>query len=80
MDKIAAAESIFGERVVHGYLCFLRLRVCLSMPELVRSLLLRAGKLAFYRTRKTRRYHPGRLTCKRKTLKKQRSAEEKPKV
>ncbi|VTQ22446.1 bifunctional aldehyde dehydrogenase/enoyl-CoA hydratase [Escherichia coli] len=80
MDKIAAAESIFGEGWCMGILCFLRLRVCLSMPVSVRSLLLRAGKLAFIEPVKPGDTIQVRLTCKRKTLKKQRSAEENQQV
>ncbi|PSC99441.1 hypothetical protein C7D74_29600 [Klebsiella pneumoniae] len=33
MDKIAAAESIFGERVVHGYFLISAAAGCSSMPK-----------------------------------------------
>lgn len=44
MDKIAAADSIFGERVVHGYFRSPRQPGCLSMPASGRSSLTMAWK------------------------------------
>ncbi|MGU0043439.1 MaoC/PaaZ C-terminal domain-containing protein [Escherichia coli] len=49
MDKIAAAESISVSGWCMGILCFLRLRVCLSMPVLVQVIANYGWKACVYR-------------------------------
>lgn len=79
MDKIAAAESIFGERVVHGYFV-LSAAAGLFVDAGVGPVIANYGleNLRFIEPVKPGDTIQVRLTCKRKTLKKQRSAEEKP--
>lgn len=79
MDKIAAAESIFGERVVHGYFV-LSAAAGLFVDAGVGPVIANYGleSLRFIEPVKPGDTIQVRLTCKRKTLKKQRSAEEKP--
>lgn len=79
MDKIAAAESIFGERVVHGYFV-LSAAAGLFVDAGVGPVIANYGleNLRFIEPVKPGDTIEVRLTCKRKTLKKQRSAEEKP--
>ena len=79
MDKIAAAESIFGERVVHGYFV-LSAAAGLFVDAGVGPVIANYGleNLRFIEPVKPGDTIHVRLTCKRKTLKKQRSAEEKP--
>ncbi len=69
MDKIAAAESIFGERVVHGYFV-LSAAAGLFVDAGVGPVIANYGlENTFYRTRKPGDTIQVRLTCKRKTLK-----------
>lgn len=79
MDKIVAAESIFGERVVHGYFV-LSAAAGLFVDAGVGPVIANYGleNLRFIEPVKPGDTIQVRLTCKRKTLKKQRSAEEKP--
>lgn len=79
MDKIAAAESIFGERVVHGYFV-LSAAAGLFVDAGVGPVIANYGleNLRFIEPVKPGDTIQVRLTCKRKTLKKQRNAEEKP--
>lgn len=79
MDKIAAAESIFGERVVHGYFV-LSAAAGLFVDAGVGPVIANYGleNLRFIEPVKPGDTIQVRLTCKRKTLKKQRSTEEKP--
>lgn len=79
MDKIGAAESIFGERVVHGYFV-LSAAAGLFVDAGVGPVIANYGleNLRFIEPVKPGDTIQVRLTCKRKTLKKQRSAEEKP--
>ena len=79
MDKIASAESIFGERVVHGYFV-LSAAAGLFVDAGVGPVIANYGleNLRFIEPVKPGDTIQVRLTCKRKTLKKQRSAEEKP--
>ena len=79
MDKIAAAESSFGERVVHGYFV-LSAAAGLFVDAGVGPVIANYGleSLRFIEPVKPGDTIQVRLTCKRKTLKKQRSAEEKP--
>lgn len=60
MDKIAAAESIFGERVVHGYFV-LSAAAGLFVDAGVGPVIANYGleNLRFIEPVKTRRYHPG---------------------
>ncbi|HEI1632214.1 TPA: phenylacetic acid degradation bifunctional protein PaaZ, partial [Escherichia coli] len=76
---IAAAESIFGERVVHGYFV-LSAAAGLFVDAGVGPVIANYGleSLRFIEPVKPGDTIQVRLTCKRKTLKKQRSAEEKP--
>lgn len=79
MDKIGAAESLFGERVVHGYF----------VVSAAAGLFVNAGVgpvIANYGMENLRFIEPVkigdtlqvRLTCKRKTAKPQKSADDKP--
>ena len=79
MDKIGAAESIFGERVVHGYF-LISAAAGLFVDAGVGPVIANYGmeNLRFIEPVKPGDTIQVRLTCKRKTLKKQRSAEEKP--
>ncbi len=79
MDKIGAAESIFGERVVHGYF-LISAAAGLFVDAGVGPVIANYGmeNLRFIEPVKPGDTIQVRLTCKRKTLKKQRTAEEKP--
>ena len=78
MDKIAAAESIFGERVVHGYF-LISAAAGLFVDAGVGPVIANYGmeNLRFIEPVKPGDTIQVRLTCKRKTVKHQRSAEEK---
>ena len=78
MDKIAAAESIFGERVVHGYF-LISAAAGLFVDAGVGPVIANYGmeNLRFIEPVKPGDTIQVRLTCKRKTVKRQRSAEEK---
>ena len=78
MDKIAAAESIFGERVVHGYF-LISAAAGLFVDAGVGPVIANYGmeNLRFIEPVKPGDTIQVRLTCKRKTMKRQRSAEEK---
>ena len=79
MDKIAAAESIFGERVVHGYL-IVSAAAGLFVDDGVGPVIANYGleNLRFIEPVKPGDTIQVRLTCKRKTVKRQKTAEEKP--
>lgn len=79
MDKIAAAESIFGERVVHGYF-IISAAAGLFVDDGVGPVIANYGmeNLRFIEPVKPGDTIQVRLTCKRKTLKRQKTAEEKP--
>lgn len=79
MDKIAAAESIFGERVVHGYFV-ISAAAGLFVDDGVGPVIANYGmeNLRFIEPVKPGDTIQVRLTCKRKTLKRQKTAEEKP--
>lgn len=78
MDKIAAAESIFGERVVHGYF-LISAAAGLFVDAGVGPVIANYGmeNLRFIEPVKPGDTIQVRLTCKRKTVKHQRSADEK---
>ncbi|HBQ6519758.1 TPA: phenylacetic acid degradation bifunctional protein PaaZ, partial [Klebsiella pneumoniae] len=78
MDKIAAAESIFGERVVHGYF-LISAAAGLFVDAGVGPVIANYGmeNLRFIEPVKPGDTIQVRLTCKRKTVKRQRSADEK---
>ena len=78
MDKIAAAESIFGERVVHGYF-LISAAAGLFVDAGVGPIIANYGmeNLRFIEPVKPGDTIQVRLTCKRKTVKRQRNAEEK---
>ena len=78
MDKIAAAESIFGERVVHGYF-LISAAAGLFVDAGVGPVIANYGmeNLRFIEPVKPDDTIQVRLTCKRKTVKRQRSADEK---
>ncbi|HCA2194163.1 TPA: phenylacetic acid degradation bifunctional protein PaaZ, partial [Klebsiella oxytoca] len=78
MDKIAAAESIFGERVVHGYF-LISAAAGLFVDAGVGPVIANYGmeNLRFIEPVKPGDTIQVRLTCKRKTVKRQRNAEEK---
>ena len=78
MDKIAAADSIFGERVVHGYF-LISAAAGLFVDAGVGPVIANYGmeNLRFIEPVKPGDTIQVRLTCKRKTVKRQRSAEEK---
>ncbi|MGP6945549.1 phenylacetic acid degradation bifunctional protein PaaZ [Klebsiella pneumoniae] len=78
MDKIAADESIFGERVVHGYF-LISAAAGLFVDAGVGPVIANYGmeKLRFIEPVKPGDTIQVRLTCKRKTVKRQRSADEK---
>ncbi len=77
MDKIAAAESIFGERVVHGYF-LIAAAAGLFVDAGVGPVIANYGmeNLRFIEPVKPGDTIQVRLTCKRKTVKRQRSADE----
>jgi phenylacetic acid degradation protein paaN len=79
MDKIAAAESIFGERVVHGYFV-ISAAAGLFVDDGVGPVIANYGmeNLRFIEPVKPGDTIQVRLTCKRKTIKRQKTAEEKP--
>ncbi|KJM58098.1 bifunctional aldehyde dehydrogenase/enoyl-CoA hydratase [Pluralibacter gergoviae] len=79
MDKIAAAESIFGERVVHGYF-IISAAAGLFVDDGVGPVIANYGmeNLRFIEPVKPGDTIQVRLTCKRKTVKRQKTAEEKP--
>ncbi|MCS5946508.1 hypothetical protein LNP25_22105 [Klebsiella variicola subsp. variicola] len=79
MDKIAAAESIFGERVVHGYF-LISAAAGLFVDAGVGPVIANYGmeNLRFIEPVKPGDTIQVRLTCKRKTVKRQRSADGKP--
>ncbi|KNC95566.1 phenylacetic acid degradation bifunctional protein PaaZ [Trabulsiella odontotermitis] len=79
MDKIAAAESIFGERVVHGYFV-ISAAAGLFVDDGVGPVIANYGmeNLRFIEPVKPGDTIQVRLTCKRKTVKRQKTAEEKP--
>ena len=78
MDKIAAADSIFGERVVHGYF-LISAAAGLFVDAGVGPVIANYGmeNLRFIEPVKPGDTIQVRLTCKRKTVKRQRNAEEK---
>ncbi len=79
MDTIGAAESIFGERVVHGYF-LISAAAGLFVDAGVGPVIANYGmeNLRFIEPVKPGDTIQVRLTCRRKTLKKQRAADEKP--
>lgn len=79
MDKIAAAESIFGERVAHGYFV-ISAAAGLFVDAGVGPVIANYGmeNLRFIEPVKPGDTIQVRLTCKRKTVKLQKSAEERP--
>lgn len=79
MDKIGAAESIFGERVVHGYFV-ISAAAGLFVDAGVGSVIANYGleNLRFIEPVKPGDTLQVRLTCKRKTVKRQKTREEKP--
>ncbi|KFC10030.1 aldehyde dehydrogenase [Trabulsiella guamensis ATCC 49490] len=79
MDKIAAAESLFGERVVHGYFV-ISAAAGLFVDDGVGPVIANYGmeNLRFIEPVKPGDTIQVRLTCKRKTVKRQKTAEEKP--
>ncbi|MBV8044909.1 phenylacetic acid degradation bifunctional protein PaaZ [Pluralibacter sp.] len=79
MDKIAAADSIFGERVVHGYFV-ISAAAGLFVDAGVGPVIANYGmeNLRFIEPVKPGDTLQVRLTCKRKTTKRQKTAEEKP--
>ena len=79
MDKIAAAESIFGERVVHGYF-IISAAAGLFVDDGVGPVIANYGmeNLRFIEPVKPGDTIQVRLTCKRKTIKRQKTADEKP--
>ncbi|QIU88779.1 phenylacetic acid degradation bifunctional protein PaaZ [Yokenella regensburgei] len=79
MDKIAAAESLFGERVVHGYF-IISAAAGLFVDDGVGPVIANYGmeNLRFIEPVKPGDTIQVRLTCKRKTVKRQRTAEERP--
>lgn len=79
MDKIGAAESLFGERVVHGYFV-ISAAAGLFVDAGVGPVIANYGleSLRFIEPVKPGDTLQVRLTCKRKTAKPQKSAEEKP--
>ncbi|BDH46052.1 bifunctional aldehyde dehydrogenase/enoyl-CoA hydratase [Salmonella enterica subsp. enterica serovar Choleraesuis] len=79
MDKIGAAESLFGERVVHGYFV-VSAAAGLFVDAGVGPVIANYGmeNLRFIEPVKIGDTLQVRLTCKRKTAKPQKSAEDKP--
>ncbi|MRS15743.1 phenylacetic acid degradation bifunctional protein PaaZ [Enterobacteriaceae bacterium RIT691] len=79
MDKIAAAESFFGERVVHGYF-IISAAAGLFVDDGVGPVIANYGmeNLRFIEPVKPGDTIQVRLTVKRKTLKRQKTAEDKP--
>ncbi|MFW0765749.1 phenylacetic acid degradation bifunctional protein PaaZ [Trabulsiella odontotermitis] len=79
MDKIAAAESLFGERVVHGYFV-ISAAAGLFVDDGVGPVIANYGmeNLRFIEPVKPGDTIQVRLTCKRKTVKRQKTAEERP--
>lgn len=79
MDKIAAAESLFGERVAHGYFV-ISAAAGLFVDAGVGPVIANYGmeNLRFIEPVKPGDTIQVRLTCKRKTVKLQKSAEERP--
>lgn len=79
MDKIGAAESLFGERVVHGYFV-ISAAAGLFVDAGVGPVIANYGleNLRFIEPVKPGDTLQVRLTCKRKTVKRQKSAEDKP--
>lgn len=79
MDKIAAAESFFGERVVHGYF-IISAAAGLFVDDGVGPVIANYGmeNLRFIEPVKPGDTIQVRLTVKRKTLKRQKTADDKP--
>ena len=79
MDKLAAAESLFGERVVHGYF-LISAAAGLFVDPGVGPVIANYGmeNLRFIEPVKPGDTIQVRLTCKRKTIKRQKTAEETP--
>ncbi len=79
MDKLAAAESLFGERVAHGYF-LISAAAGLFVDPGVGPVIANYGmeNLRFIEPVKPGDTIQVRLTCKRKTIKRQKTAEETP--
>jgi phenylacetic acid degradation protein paaN len=79
MDKIAAAQSLFGERVAHGYF-LISAAAGLFVDPGVGPVIANYGmeNLRFIEPVKPGDTIQVRLTCKRKTIKRQKTAEETP--
>lgn len=79
MDKIAAADSLFGERVMHGYF-IISAAAGLFVDDGVGPVIANYGmeNLRFIEPVKPGDTIQVRLTCKRKTVKRQKTAEERP--
>lgn len=79
MDKLAAAESLFGERVAHGYF-LISAAAGLFVDPGVGPVIANYGmeNLRFIEPVKPGDTIQVRLTCKRKTVKRQKTAEETP--